>query len=1343
VFVAGRKLLFFILVFMASADLYAAPLSSVQPLPAALDLRDTRVESEIINLDGRWEFYFNQILHPGEEGVPTGILPIAGNWLILGMKHLKTDMPGLGVASYRLRLTGLAPREQGYELRLPEVASAVKVFIYEASQPQRAVVRSMGVLGQDEASTIPLIHSMVVPFHPESVDETWVILLQTANFHYARGGVRETPELGPTPVLQQQWSLEHDSYLLASGALLLIGIYNLMIFTRRRQDQASLLLAIYCFLLSIRSFVAADGLQLMQSYPTAWLFELKYKLEYLTIVIPPVVFASFLLRFFPNLQVWPVVPWLQALAIVSSGIVLVTEAKFYTTFLLFFQLSIVPCFVFNCWLILKAALRNLDGARVILVGGILLGCAVLYDVAVTQHIVSKPYTVQYGVLVFIVCLSQAVARRFAYTFDRVEHLSQNLQAEVDQQTQRLQMQKNMLEEQQAQLISAHQELQQLDEQKTRFFSNISHELRTPLTLILGGLKAALQNDQAKENIDQAFRHGQRLYRLVNQLLDFQKLTMAHGHLRLQRIDVRHFVEESARYFAEICRQKSITLHLDWAGAGEGPVEILGHIDSLEKILFNFLSNALKFTTQGGHITVTLSQANRSVRITVTDTGCGIPKADQGRLFRLFSQIEGEHQEGKEGTGLGLALVKELTSKMNGRVGVFSEPGQGASFWVEFPGLQANAQVVDLLYVDEDAASRLFVEGFFKSHALLRVVKTAATPTEAHALLNEFAIRAVICSTEFEEDTASALFEHARSCHEDVWLALISAQPLMPAHHAAMLDASHIKAMYHKPLEAAMLRAWVEGVTEVRHHQDPVLDLVYVEDDCDESDFFRLALEQLAGRTRYRIVPNSEEALEILKNHRVKVLLSDVVLGAEKGTDLLKFAAEHYPETFRVMITGQATADVLEQGINEAHVHYVIYKPCNIYDEIQALQGFMNRSPIPDIRPAEHKAFVPRDWHFADLDEAASQAELQAIAPESPAAEAAQLLVIDDVADMRRLVGNTLAAAGYHVFLVESGSRALELLFKREQRFDLIISDWMMPGMTGPEFIQTLHQHEEFASIPTILLTAKSDEQSRALATRVGANAYINKPFDDLELISTVDNLLDLKKRERKIEELNRYIAQNVLQRFLPPQLVTDIIEGRSSLDEQARQMDVTVLFADLCNFTRATEQLSPQAIAHILNDFFVRMSAIIFEHGGTIDKFIGDGIMVIFGAPTVMSVQEQVIRAHRCAKAMQAMLVQLNDEWCVTENYSFHMRIGMHCGSAIVGSFGGPQRADYTAVGHTVNIASRVENMAEADDIVMTEAMVAWLPPDEWEAIGAFKVKGLDLELPLFRVKKSRVGQVA
>lgn len=1329
---------------LLAAELSARPIEpEAEALPPAWDLAYADVEKDIRVLDAPWDFFWNKHLSPGMEELPTAEVPATGNWLVLGERALHQDLPGTGYASYRLRITGLKPRSEGYEIRIPEAASAVRIFVYEESRPSLALIRKVGQPGTEAATTIPRIQPIIVPFQPGSPDETWVILVQMTNFHYARGGFRQLPEIGPAPLLQQELGAERDSYLLGAGALLLVAIHNFMIFTRRRRDQASLLLALYCVMLGLRSLLAADDYQLMLTQPTLWLFVIKYKLEYLTMVVPPVIFSMFLIRFFPQLDSPRLMPWLQVSALLSALFILLAPPRIFTSVLWILQLGIVPAFLVNCWLILQAVIRNLDGGRILLGGGILLALSVFYDVGVTFHIFDKPYLLQYGVLIFIVSLSQAVARRFAQTFDRVEHLSLHLQLEVEQQTSRLQMQKNMLENHQSQLISAHQELQQLDEQKTRFFSNISHELRTPLTLILGGLKAALQNDHVQENLDQAFRHGQRLFRLVNQLLDFQKLTLAHGHLHLQRIDLRPFVEESARYFAEICSQRSIELKLDWVGSGTGPVEILGHIDSLEKILFNFLSNALKFTPAGEQITVALSHGDRHARLTVTDSGCGIPRGDQGRLFRLFSQIEGQHQQGKEGTGLGLALVKELTSKMNGKVGVFSEVGRGSSFWAEFPSLQTNATVIDLLYVDEDAASRQFVEDFFKSHAQVRLVKTADTPAAAHQFLTEYSIRALICSAEFADDGTATLLQHASSSQEDCWMAIVSAQQLMPAHRAPMLDASHIKAMYHKPLEQAMLRAWVEGVGEAQHHQDPVLDLLYVEDDRDESDFFRLALEQLSSRTRYRIVANSQEAIEVLKHHQVKVLLSDVMLAEEKGTVLLKYASQNYPETFRVMITGQASADVLEEGINEAHVHYVIYKPCNIYDEIQALQGFMSRSPIPDIRPPQQKNFVPRDWHFAEIQAQPAADEPTTIRPQVMAKEGASLMVVDDIADMRRLVGNTLASAGYHSVLVDGGQKALDLIFKRDQRFDLIITDWMMPGMTGPEFIQTLHQHEEFASIPTILLTAKTDEYSRSQAALLGANAYINKPFDDLELTSTVENLLDLKKRERKIEELNRYIAQNVLQRFLPPQMVADIIGGRSNLDEQARQMDVTILFADLCNFTKATEVLTPEAIARILNAFFIRMGEVIFEHGGTIDKFIGDGVMAIFGAPTAMSAKDQVDRAYRCAVAMQGTLDAMNEVWSQEEKYVFRMRIGMHCGPAIVGSFGGSQRTDYTAVGHTVNIASRVENMAGAGDIVMTAAMTSHLAADTWEPMGSFKVKGLDLELPLFRAKKSGLVQVA
>jgi class 3 adenylate cyclase len=314
--------------------------------------------------------------------------------------------------------------------------------------------------------------------------------------------------------------------------------------------------------------------------------------------------------------------------------------------------------------------------------------------------------------------------------------------------------------------------------------------------------------------------------------------------------------------------------------------------------------------------------------------------------------------------------------------------------------------------------------------------------------------------------------------------------------------------------------------------------------------------------------------------------------------------------------------------------------------------------------------------------------------------------------------------------------------KRES-IDLIITDWMLPGMSGPELIQKLHSQEEFAAIPTILLTAKSDESSRSEGMRVGASAYLSKPFDYRELISITENLLDLKKRERKILELNRFINENVLQRFLPPALVKDLVSGKAVFDDAARMHSITVLFADLVDFTRSTERLGPSRIARILNAFLVSMTDVIFSEGGTIDKFIGDAILVFFGAPTQSSPAQQIEQATRCALRMQEALIALNKEWQTSENHSFQMRIGIHHGPAIVGSFGGQKRSDYTAIGHTVNLASRIEGQAGPGEVLMTASVRDFLSDECWEYAGSFKMKGVEGETALYRLKPLAIKSAA
>jgi class 3 adenylate cyclase/tetratricopeptide (TPR) repeat protein len=229
-------------------------------------------------------------------------------------------------------------------------------------------------------------------------------------------------------------------------------------------------------------------------------------------------------------------------------------------------------------------------------------------------------------------------------------------------------------------------------------------------------------------------------------------------------------------------------------------------------------------------------------------------------------------------------------------------------------------------------------------------------------------------------------------------------------------------------------------------------------------------------------------------------------------------------------------------------------------------------------------------------------------------------------------------------------------------------------------------------------------------------------------------IIQLRRRNREIQKLQGYIERNVLQRFLPPVLVQEILAGRSRLDEHARSEIVTVLFADLCDFTRATERLGPQTIAHILNDFFMKMTDIVFEEGGTVDKFIGDAIMVIFGAPTTIPPDVQAQRAVRCAQRMQKHLGELNKSWELSEGQHFFMRIGIHQGLAVVGSFGGKRRSDYTVVGTAVNIAARVENLAEPQSILITPEIVKYLSPAVYRLRGSFSIRGLNDAMDLYEV---------
>ena len=227
-------------------------------------------------------------------------------------------------------------------------------------------------------------------------------------------------------------------------------------------------------------------------------------------------------------------------------------------------------------------------------------------------------------------------------------------------------------------------LAELDRAKTTFFSNVSHEFRTPLTLMLGPLHEVLEDPgltaAQREQLETARRNSLRLLKLVNTLLDFSRIEAGRVRAVYEPTDLAAYTADLASVFRSAVEKAGLELDVDCPPLPE-PVYI--DRDLWEKIVLNLLSNAFKFTERG-RIAVRLRAAGGRAEVAVEDTGCGIPAAELGNVFRRFHRIEGTRGRTYEGTGIGLALVQELARLHGGEVRVESVEGRGSTFTVSVP-----------------------------------------------------------------------------------------------------------------------------------------------------------------------------------------------------------------------------------------------------------------------------------------------------------------------------------------------------------------------------------------------------------------------------------------------------------------------------------------------------------------------------------------------------------------------------------------------------------------------------------------------------------------------------------
>ena len=342
----------------------------------------------------------------------------------------------------------------------------------------------------------------------------------------------------------------------------------------------------------------------------------------------------------------------------------------------------------------------------------------------------------------------------------------------------------------------------------------------------------------------------------------------------------------------------------------------------------------------------------------------------------------------------------------------------------------------------------------------------------------------------------------------------------------------------------------------------------------------------------------------------------------------------------------------------------------------------------------------------------------------------RILVIEDSEDIRYLL-TALLEDKYDVLAAAAGETGLRLAML-EPRPDIILLDVMMPDMDGYEVLGRLGRDTRTADIPVIFLTALGsvDEEHRGLD--LGATDYVAKPISPPILLARIKLHLERSTNARRLKDLSEQLS-----RYLAPQVYQSLFDGSRQAEIRTQRKKLTVFFSDIKDFTESTAQWQPEEVTLLLNSYFAEMSQIAAEYGATLDKFIGDAIVIFFGDPLTLGVREDAVQCVNMAVAMQVRMGELQARWReMGINKAFEIRIGINSGFCDVGNFGSALRMEYTIIGREVNLAARLEQAAEPGEILISSETYALVQRHiAADARPPVQAKGFAQSIPVYVVR--------
>lgn len=361
----------------------------------------------------------------------------------------------------------------------------------------------------------------------------------------------------------------------------------------------------------------------------------------------------------------------------------------------------------------------------------------------------------------------------------------------------------------------------------------------------------------------------------------------------------------------------------------------------------------------------------------------------------------------------------------------------------------------------------------------------------------------------------------------------------------------------------------------------------------------------------------------------------------------------------------------------------------------------------------------------------------------------RILIVDDNETNRCLLTARLGAEGYETTEAENGERALAVA--HEVAPDVVLLDVMMPKIDGFEVCRRMKGDPTLGFVPIVMVTARTDSKDVVTGLNAGADEYLTKPIDHAALVARVRSMLRIKELHDRAEaqavELaswNRMLEQRVaeqleqiervsrLKRFLSPQIAELILSSSTYEPLASHRRQVTIVFGDLRGFTAFAEIAEPEEVMAVMREYHATLGSLIHEFEGTLERFLGDGIMVIFGDP--IPCPDPCERAVQMAVAMRGHLSELSSKW-QRERHELGFGVGIAYGYATLGAIGFDGRSEYTAIGTVVNLAARL--CAEARDgqiLIDSKVRAALDRRATTEPVGELTLKGLRRPIAAYNV---------